>query len=174
MREKPNKIELKAETDGITPACAGKTCSHRLGSLLAWDHPRVCGKNTNFSAISCVRSGSPPRVREKQIETRDAVSKIGITPACAGKTCVEHLDHARLQDHPRVCGKNIANAMMFDGKPGSPPRVREKHLCLVIGIALFRITPACAGKTPLIKALRMRSWDHPRVCGKNGGKSPLM
>ena len=28
------------------------------------------------------------------------------------------------------------------------------------------ITPACAGKSQLVKAFQRRSWDHPRVCGE--------
>ena len=65
VREKPNKIELKAETDGITPACAGKTewVVHRYH--LYWDHPRVCGKNIEEKNQNGEIEGSPPRVREK-------------------------------------------------------------------------------------------------------------
>ena len=70
----------------ITPACAGKTCSHRLGSLLAWDHPRVCGKNAKIRAQRQKVLGSPPRVREKLGVEIPYFDKYRITPACAGKT----------------------------------------------------------------------------------------
>ena len=48
---------------GITPACAG---NRRISSLMKtekWDHPRVCGEQTNFSTPCIGKSGSPPRVR---------------------------------------------------------------------------------------------------------------
>ena len=51
---------------GITPACAGKTSSHKVSKTFARDHPRVCGKNDPLDGDLNIREGSPPRVREKQ------------------------------------------------------------------------------------------------------------
>ena len=49
-----------------------------------------------------------------------------IIHACAGKT-MKLLSAARnLQDHPRVCGKNLKGLPPEEIKEGSPPRVREK------------------------------------------------
>ena len=50
--------------------------------------------------------GSPPRVREKPSSVDNSFSRLGITPACAGKTSSDTRDHGATQDHPRVCGKN--------------------------------------------------------------------
>ena len=76
----------------ITPACAGKTV-RRLGLRRARkDHPRVCGENEPTHCRSCVRLGSPPRVRGKQKYQPFPAILLRITPACAGKTC----DGARL------------------------------------------------------------------------------
>mgnify|MGYP007100809490 CR=1 FL=1 len=36
----------------ITPACAGKTIKRIQASVFAWDHPRVCGKNSNGDIIA--------------------------------------------------------------------------------------------------------------------------
>ena len=34
---------------GITPACAGKTSYSREHFIHVWDHPRMCGKDSNGS-----------------------------------------------------------------------------------------------------------------------------
>ena len=106
VREKPLVISLRRYTVGITPACAGKTLE-RESSRLSWeDHPRVCGKNYNYSRFQSRRPGSPPRVREKPgVFARDP-DALGITPACAGKTRFRLCRCFQRRDHPRVCGKN--------------------------------------------------------------------
>ena len=71
---------------GITPACAGKTKIVFSNSSTFWDHPRVCGKNSNGAKFIRNLLGSPPRVREKLIFSTSELFLLGITPACAGKT----------------------------------------------------------------------------------------
>ena len=78
---------------GITPACAGKTCQLLHQYRVHRDHPRVCGKNVSSLMFGYQRPGSPPRVREKQLSQTLDMPKMGITPACAGKT----IDSANLQ-----------------------------------------------------------------------------
>ena len=90
---------------------------------------------------------SPPRVREKlfplsQCQTHD-------------------------QDHPRVCGKNFCSSWCLSRRWGSPPRVREKPMFSAGNEVMYRITPACAGKTNVPTLSAILPWDHPRVCGKN-------
>ena len=72
-----------------------------------------------------------------------------------------------------MCGKNGYRQLTVKGRSGSPPRVREKPQDIRTAINTLGITPACAGKTPLIKVLRTKSWDHPRVCGKNLKRSGM-
>ena len=106
-------------------------------------------------------------MREKRLESLTAQLEIGITPACAGKTCVSAQEKDVWRDHPRVCGKNLVfmkDALM---QPGSPPRVREKQIYQDIMVDLIGITPACAGKTEADIAEGLTDEDHPRVCGKN-------
>ena len=50
---------------------------------------------------------------------------------------------------------------------GSPPRVREKRIWKRQEQLRKGITPACAGKTSKNDLVPSRTWDHPRVCGKN-------
>ena len=133
------------------------------------DHPRVCGKNLSIGDFGRTTTGSPPRVREKHMNSRVLVSKVGITPACAGKPIFVEQFHAVVRvtpacagktryssalhtivwDHPRVCGKNLHYAHDVDAWQGSPPRMREKHMNSRVLVSKVGITPACAGKTSL-------------------------
>ena len=92
----------------ITPACAGKTLE---GIRCSWgnqDHPRVCGENTVRRRTHYCAGGSPPRVRGKRNLVPVNIPRVGITPACAGKTSVFVKRSPVLKDHPRVCGENSA------------------------------------------------------------------
>ena len=114
----------------ITPACAGKTNVPTLSAILPWDHPRVCGKNILLMITTNLNEGSPPRVREKPKESDLFADNTGITPACAGKTSTVPMSKEGLRDHPRVCGKNLGALRLALVVSGSPPRVREKRLCV--------------------------------------------
>ena len=94
-----------------------------------------------------VTGGSPPRVREKQINALNEKAGIRITPASAGKTQTETSSQELIQDHPRECGKNLSCALSEGAGLGSPPRVREKLGDFFGGMWDFGITPASAGKT---------------------------
>ena len=47
------------------------------------------------------------------------------------------------------------------------PACAGKTPVFALFLLRFRITPACAGKTTLGRTAYMRSSDHPRVCGEN-------
>ena len=133
--------------NGITPACAGKTCKHTRLILLPQDHPRVCGENACVPREYRACVGSPPRVRGKLNELRKYVAAMRITPACAGKTGCLLRAWPCCQDHPRVCGENYQHLQEAGCRVGSPPRVRGKPSSVPLPRYLSRITPACAGKT---------------------------
>ena len=163
LAEEPKSFNLRR----ITPACAGKTV------MTAWiqdgdeDHPRVCGENFGSNSYACILVGSPPRVRGKRPGNDGVPDRIGITPACAGKTLQSLSPSPYTQDHPRVCGENQGRGRRAVRRGGSPPRVRGKLFHEGGADHRRRITPACAGKT--IDA-RLDEWcdeDHPRVCGEN-------
>ena len=147
VREKRFKDYSKGQELRITPACAGKTSRCHCQTLPMWDHPRVCGKNSSLSISNILRTGSPPRVREKQCVVSTDLSNSGITPACAGKTPVSSFQRLMVRDHPRVCGKNKDILRPFFLILGSPPRVREKPGKFKLEDGSTGITPACAGKT---------------------------
>ena len=133
--------------DGITPAYAGKTTRLLKKTLAFWDHPRVCGKDLFLFGLRTRRLGSPPRMRERLLSVRGLENSLRITPAYAGKTSFQPNWCTQLQDHPRVCGKDLLHNARMKHKAGSPPRMRERRIILCVLCILCRITPAYAGKT---------------------------
>ena len=171
VREKRVVKSSSESYERITPACAGKTEPDTVVLASLADHPRVCGKNSSMISLSGCFSGSPPRVREKRVWKNTTVNRRRITPACAGKTRPTLTRWTGYEDHPRVCGKNVAFVTMISSSSGSPPRVREKHPRNQFRFVLLRITPACAGKTCVARFHFADLRDHPRVCGKNTKRS---
>ena len=75
----------------ITPAYAGKSVSRRPRWTHTGDHPRVCGEKKYPAFWICSSKGSPPRMRGKVLPPVQPVPRVGITPACAGKSSIQHL-----------------------------------------------------------------------------------
>ena len=133
-------------THGITPACAGKSCSGCCSCSCAGDHPRVCGEKSKEVAEYASKAGSPPRVRGKVEPFKGSMYQSRITPACAGKRTCKTQSLAATWDHPRVCGEKFACPEVITGLLGSPPRVRGKGCRRSSRACGKGITPACAGK----------------------------
>ena len=167
MREEHRVIFYMNCNYGITPACAGRTYGFLLIFVLRQDHPRVCGKNAHGFVHNFTLSGSPPRVREELYVPVLGVLQRGITPACAGRTPYALFPFDKLQDHPRVCGKNPKELAFPFLVVGSPPRVREELANRLSVNKSVGITPACAGRTLMMTVNMTIGRDHPRVCGKN-------
>ena len=66
-----------------------------------------------------------------------------------------------------MCGNHGCRAHKVRGTVGSPPRVREPLETPQTRRLHGRITPACAGTTPLDKSVAVLMRDHPRVCGNH-------
>ena len=126
----------------------------------------MCGEKHLRPASRHVRPGSPPRVRGKAKVLEDPRSKVGITPACAGKSELRLWLKALREDHPRVCGEKGSRTMAMSLQLGSPPRVRGKGSLQHKTPPDHRITPACAGKRAMAIAAFASYRDHPRVCGE--------
>ena len=133
-------------TQGITPACAGKRRPVPSPRSTRQDHPRVCGEKSGLMRSNATGTGSPPRVRGKDVSGADATPWIRITPACAGKSFTSMKCFRAIQDHPRVCGEKTEIAYVVFLSEGSPPRVRGKVVVPWNSCVFAGITPACAGK----------------------------
>ena len=69
----------------ITPAYAGKSGIVLLPLIGYEDHPRVCGEKQNRRTKTMKATGSPPRMRGKEVKSNHIVLPPRITPAYAGK-----------------------------------------------------------------------------------------
>ena len=70
--------------------------------------------------------GSPPRMRGKVFGGVESHSRVGITPACAGKSVCCRFLRYKISHHPRVCGEKLAFWVVSGWEMGSPPHVRGK------------------------------------------------
>ena len=105
VRGKENLVQIAAALLRITPACAGKRIHIMRISLSLRDHPRVCGEKAYSSATGRSSTGSPPRVRGKEVIHLLLILYLRITPACAGKSVFLLYVFVDVWDHPRVCGE---------------------------------------------------------------------
>ena len=150
MRGKGFPYIITSTGSRITPAYAGKRIPYFAACFTISDHPRLCGEK--LSRCDDLRSGvgSPPPMRGKVFSIAIIRIKTRITPAYAGKRrpCGDLAAHCR--DHPRLCGEKWFCCHMTLCFLGSPPPMRGKG-----GLHLFAadrqgITPAYAGKSPLV------------------------
>ena len=68
-----------------------------------------------------------------------------------------------------MCGEKSRITVHLDSIMGSPPRVRGKEDEPQFIADFLRITPACAGKSLLLRVSKCTHEDHPRVCGEKKG-----
>ena len=146
MRGKDVLCFCQCTRHGITPAYAGKRVQipEYLGG--GRDHPRVCGEKIRAIFKMAFSLGSPPRMRGKVKKTVLDLSRLGITPAYAGKSASLNVLTLVFRDHPRVCGEKRARLASERPTQGSPPRMRGKAKASGQSIQGYRITPAYAGK----------------------------
>ena len=166
MRGKEISGFLDLLVEGITPAYAGKSFRTCAVQSRDRDHPRVCGEKCGYRLPFRSIVGSPPRVRGKGADHLRSEVCLGVTPACAGKSCAEQARRFHLRDHPRVCGEKVPITCVPKYALGSPPRVRGKVCWRERHRPVPGITPACAGKSGRTSGLTRPARDHPRVCGE--------
>ena len=126
----------------------------------------MCGEKNGICRAKVPHLGSPPRMRGKGHCRRKKEIRLGITPACAGKSVKVNEPDCLPRDHPRVCGEKRLRAAPSHPITGLPPRVRGKAGHAVPHDAAHRITPAYAGKRLMLCHRLPPCGDHPRVCGE--------
>ena len=87
----PPRMRGKGHHGEQRPHHAGKSSRHQKRTAWEEDHPRVCGEKSMPSRTSSKTTGSPPRVRGKVSAGKILLHDGGITPACAGKSSIQHL-----------------------------------------------------------------------------------
>ena len=91
LRGKETTDEVLLHHSRITPACAGKRDRDTRTHWIKGDHPRVCGEKVRSVSGRAASLGSLPRMRGKEMGTMKKALSDGITPACAGKSSIQHL-----------------------------------------------------------------------------------
>ena len=86
MRGKDGRFSRRYLKLGITPAYAGKSCTHTTAETASRDHPRLCGEKIFSSFSHAPQTGSPPPMRGKEKCKPHKVLSKRITPAYAGKS----------------------------------------------------------------------------------------
>ena len=104
-RGKDAQTQRKYRRMRITPACAGKSFCSNVVYKCAWDHPRVRGEKFRLCLSAMMVIGSPPRARGKDAKSKRKYRRMGITPACAGKSPRYIYGLDTHMDHPRVRGE---------------------------------------------------------------------
>ena len=131
----------------ITPAYAGKRRCPRFRPGKIRDHPRMCGEKSFALCSIHQHRGSPPHMRGKGSQAGISRATDRITPAHAGKRAVLLLLSISAGDHPRTCGEKFPSKLLSVVILGSLPHVRGKEVEHRAGVAVLRITPACAGRS---------------------------
>ena len=145
--EDPTIRTLPALGQRITPACAGKTPSSATATRRRPDHPRMRGEDCAPTPASLILFGSPPHARGRPRKRAVGPFGGGITPACAGKTITRCGNVYDYKDHPRMRGEDLGQPMHSTSPGGSPPHARGRQYATASSSNIYRITPACAGKT---------------------------
>ena len=113
MRGKDAEPDAECNSDGITPAYAGKRQSSWPNISRRVDHPRVCGEKAVLPHNDMDCKGSPPRMRGKAAFAVAVSVAPRITPAYAGKRPCSRIMIWIARDHPRVCGEKQLSPWLF-------------------------------------------------------------
>ena len=111
--------------------------------------------------------GSSPRMRGAHVRHARREPPPGIIPAYAGSTSRPRPSTAITRDHPRVCGEHFRTCIAPREREGSSPRMRGALAELQVVQHRVGIIPAYAGSTAHLLGNRIRTRDHPRVCGEH-------
>ena len=167
VRGKPRDVDRAPQAARLIPARAGKTDHIILVVDTHWAHPRACGENTPFEALTLSSHGSSPRVRGKPLVGDDVRDRGRLIPARAGKTQWVSPARSAPAAHPRACGENQVPVEIPLEKDGSSPRVRGKRRADDDAGDDAGLIPARAGKTSTHTFPWNSSAAHPRACGEN-------
>ena len=110
----------------LTPACAGKTQVRKQGIPRRKAHPRLRGEDAAGSLGQLLYSGSPPLARGRHGRPELLHRRVGLTPACAGKTTLCKITRQLSKAHPRLRGEDAARYVKFGLVLGSPPLARGR------------------------------------------------
>ena len=151
----------------LTPACAGSTSRLRRCPGCETTYPRVCGEHRAMEPGQQGWFDLPPRVRGARAVSWRTVGLRRLTPACAGSTAMAARSPPPNPTYPRVCGEHAACSATPTCTFDLPPRVRGAPPLPDTAERRRRLTPACAGSTPVRELESSLDSTYPRVCGEH-------
>ena len=147
------------------------SCSGLLGFRCRAGIPRepeISGREkVEGRKLGFIFENPSPRVWGKLLYQFLRRARLGLIPACAGKTLIGLSWPCSWAAHPRVCGENERGQEPLVDWAGSSPRVRGKRDESGCSCCRRGLIPACAGKTTPLPAASSSWRAHPRVCGEN-------
>ena len=149
----------------IIPARAGFTDASKLRGLSPQDHPRSRGVYWYGAQGALGIKGSSPLARGLHEREADDSGPGGIIPARAGFTSSRPRACRSCKDHPRSRGVYAMSACDQTTSPGSSPLARGLQRQKQRLHRQYRIIPARAGFTSLVRAMLSHLPDHPRSRG---------
>ena len=174
---------LRALSEGLIPAHAGKTCRCPGIRPSMWAHPRSRGENFCGCSAPDADWGSSPLTRGKLASASQSIGCSGLIPAHAAKTIARCWVLRYRGAHPRSRGENTSRWAPGCSPGGSSPLTRGKRARAALGPCLAGLIPAHAGKTECRAMSTSALWAHPHSRGENSrrpcndipdqGSSPL-
>ncbi len=117
-------------------------------------------------------AGSPPHGRGTRRGARRGGPAAGLTPAWAGNTTSASRASPHTTAHPRMGGEHSQRSADVLSAAGSPPHGRGTPGATPAAASTQRLTPAWAGNTSAIRALRSPAEAHPRMGGEHREARP--
>ncbi|KPI03769.1 hypothetical protein OK006_7390 [Actinobacteria bacterium OK006] len=132
-------------------------------------HPRLRGEDDSPNINALTFGGSPPPARGGHPAQFDDDDRERLTPACAGTTMTAPVQVGPSPAHPRLRGEDFSAAYTSALTSGSPPPARGGPARPETAHRPWRLTPACAGRTPRGSHPWSRPPAHPRLRGEDAG-----
>ena len=129
----------------------------------------MCGEKAKLYPSQYDAKGSPPACAGRRKFLDEVSRPRGDHPRVCGEKLGRCRACRREAGSPRVCGEKKHRTAYTCRRWGSPPRVRGEEQRIKLLEDLYRITPACAGRSVTNCHFRFSFWDHPRVCGEKVG-----
>ena len=151
----------------VSPACAGNTTVTGGRPNLKPGQPRVRGEHTGCGSETSLTAGSAPRARGTRAHVAGRLHHVRVSPACAGNTLLEIVEHQTWSGQPRVRGEHLSPWRSPAPSVGSAPRARGTRARRGRQHFPHRVSPACAGNTGRTRRSCRASSGQPRVRGEH-------
>ncbi len=135
----------------LIPARAGNTTSGAPIGEGDAAHPRSRGEHGSAVALDHISLGSSPLARGTQAGGCRVSRRVRLIPARAGNTLRLQADSGARSAHPRSRGEHNVPPVTGESTSGSSPLARGTLQEVSDAACAFRLIPARAGNTPVVR-----------------------